>query len=271
MGAYGFLRYSFTLFPVASVDFAPLLLVLSVIGIVYGSIVAARQRDLKRLIAYSSVAHMGFLVLGIFTLTTIGLDGALVIMVSHALTTGALFLLVGMLDERTHTRIMSELSGVWKAAPLLSGLFLVALFAGIGVPGFSGFVGEFLALLGAFVVHRWYAVVATAGVILAAVYMLYAYQQSFTGVPHGVTERVRDLNAREVIVVAPLLVLSLFIGLYPRPLLDRVEPTMKSLISHFEARTDYREPKQSGEEAPVVEREQERRNEENEENAEARP
>jgi NADH-quinone oxidoreductase subunit M len=259
MGAYGFLRYSFTLFPEASVDFAPLLLVLSVIGIVYGSIVAARQTDLKRLIAYSSVAHMGFLVLGIFTLTTIGLDGALVIMVSHALTTGALFLLVGMLDERTHTRKLSELSGVWKAAPMLGGLFMVALLAGIGVPGFSGFVGEFLALLGAFVVHRWYAVVATAGVILAAVYMLYAFQQSFAGIPKGVTERLSDLNAREVIVVAPLLALSLFIGLYPRPLLDRVEPTMRSLIAHFEERTDYREPKQSGDEPPVVERERERR------------
>lgn len=246
MGAYGFLRYSFTLFPNASVDFAPLLLVLSVIGIVYGSIVAARQRDLKRLIAYSSVAHMGFLVLGIFTLTTIGLDGALVIMVSHALTTGALFLLVGMLDERTHTRIMSELSGVWKAAPLLGGLFMIAVFAGIGVPGFSGFVGEFLALLGAFVVHRWYAVVATVGVVLAAVYMLYAFQQSFTGVPKGVTERIRDLDARELVAVVPLLALSLFIGLYPRPLLDRVEPTMRSLIEHFEDRTDYREPSQSG-------------------------
>jgi NADH-quinone oxidoreductase subunit M len=144
---------------------------------------------------------------------------------------------------------MSELSGIWKAAPLLSGLFIVAVFAGIGVPGFSGFVGEFLALLGAFVVHRWYAVVATAGVILAAVYMLYAFQQSFTGVPHGVTERLRDLNARELVAVVPLLALSLFIGLYPRPLLERVEPTMKSLIEHFEARTDYREPTQSGEEA----------------------
>jgi NADH-quinone oxidoreductase subunit M len=249
MGAYGFLRYSFTLFPDASVDLAPLLLVLSVIGILYGAIVAARQRDLKRLIAYSSIAHMGFLVLGIFTLTTIGLDGAVVIMVSHALTTGALFLIVGFLDERTHTRIMSELSGVWKAAPVLGGLFLFATLAGIGVPGLSGFVGEFLALLATFVVHRWYAVLATAGVILAAVYMLYAFQQSFTGVPKGVTERLRDLNLREVCVVAPLLLLSVFIGLYPKPLLERVEPTMRGLIAHFEDRTDYREPNQSRNEA----------------------
>jgi NADH-quinone oxidoreductase subunit M len=249
MGAYGFLRYSFTLFPDASVDLAPLLLVLSVVGILYGAIVAARQRDLKRLIAYSSIAHMGFLVLGIFTLTTVGLDGAVVIMVSHALTTGALFLIVGFLDERTHTRRMSELKGVWKAAPVLGGLFLFATLAGIGVPGLSGFVGEFLALLAAFVVHRWYAVLATAGVILAAVYMLYAFQQSFTGVPHGVTERLRDLGVREVCVVAPLLLLTVFIGLYPKPLLDRVEPTMRGLIAHFEDRTDYREPKETRNEA----------------------
>jgi NADH-quinone oxidoreductase subunit M len=148
---------------------------------------------------------------------------------------------------------------------------MVALLAGIGVPGFSGFVGEFLALLGAFVVHRWYAVVATAGVILAAVYMLYAFQQSFMGVPKGVTERLRDLSAREVIVVAPLLVLSLFIGLYPRPLLDRVEPTMRSLIEHFEERTDYREPKQSGEDAPVVERGRDRRQQREDAEDEAQP
>lgn len=249
MGAYGFLRFSFTLFPNASVDWAPVLLVLSVIGIFYGSIVAARQRDLKRLIAYSSIAHMGFLILGIFTLTTVGLDGALIIMISHALTTGALFLLVGFLDERTHTRIMSELKGIWKAAPLLGGLFVFATFAGIGVPGLSGFVGEFLTLIATFVVHRWYAVVAVFGVVLGAVYMLFAVQQSFTGVPKGVTEKLHDLNLREVFVIAPLLLLSVFIGLYPRPILERVEPTMKSLIAHFEERTDYREPKQTGTEA----------------------
>jgi NADH-quinone oxidoreductase subunit M len=255
MGAYGFLRFSFTLFPQASVDWAWLLLVLSVIGIFYGSIIAARQKDLKRLIAYSSIAHMGFLVLGIFTLTTTGLDGALVIMISHALTTGALFLLVGFLDERTHTRIMSELKGIWKAAPILGGLFLFATFAGIGVPGLSGFVGEFLSLLATFVVHRWYAVLAAFGVVLGAVYMLYAFQQSFTGIPKGVTEKLRDLNAREVVVVAPLLLLSVFIGLYPKPIIDRVEPTMKALIAHFEERTDYREPKQTGDEAERPRRE----------------
>ena len=146
-------------------------------------------------------------------------------------------------------------SGIWKAAPILGGLFLFATFAGIGVPGLSGFVGEFLSLLATFVVHRWYAVVAAFGVILAAVYMLYAFQQSFTGIPKGVTEKLRDLNLREVAVVAPLLALSVFIGLYPKPIIDRVEPTMKSLIAHFEERTDYREPKQTGDEAERPRRE----------------
>ena len=148
MGAYGLLRFSFELFPQASVDLAPLLLVLAVIGIIYGAIVATMQTDLKRVIAYSSVAHMGFVVLGIFSLTMIGLDGAAFTMLSHPLTTGALFLVIGMLYERRHTREIARTGGIWKSAPVLSGLFLAAMFAGIGLPGFSGFVGEFLSLLG---------------------------------------------------------------------------------------------------------------------------
>ena len=158
---------------------------LAVIGIIYGAIVAAMQTDLKRIIAYSSVAHMGFVVLGIFSLSVIGLDGAVFTMVSHPLTTGALFLVIGMLYERRHTREISAYRGVWKVAPMLGGLFLIALFAGIGLPGFSGFIGEFLSLLGAFVCDRPWAIVATSGVILAAVYMLWAFQRAFTGMPSG--------------------------------------------------------------------------------------
>ena len=163
MGAYGILRFAFGLFPDASVEFAPLFITLGVIGIVYGSIVAAMQKDAKRVIAYSSVAHMGFIVLGIFSLTVYGLDGAAFTMVSHPLTTGALFLVVGMLYERRHTRQIDQFGGIWKSAPKLTALFLIALFAGIGLPGFSGFVGEFLSLLGAFLAHRWWAIVATTG------------------------------------------------------------------------------------------------------------
>ena len=185
MGAYGFLRFSFELFPKASVYFSPLIMTLAVIGIIYGSIVAAMQTDIKRVIAFSSVAHMGFILLGIFSLTIFGLDGAAFNMLSHPLTTGSLFLVVGMLYERRHTREISEFGGIWKSAPVLTALFLIATFAGIGLPGFSGFVGEFLALVGAFLAHRWWAIVATTGVILAAVYMLWMFQRVFTGVPRG--------------------------------------------------------------------------------------
>ena len=155
------------------------------IGIVYGAIVATMQPDLKRLVAYSSIAHMGFVVIGVFSLTTQGFQGGLFTMISHGLTTAALFLLIGMLSDRRHTRLISEFGGLWKAVPVLSGIFVVATFASIGLPGFSGFVGEFLALLGTFITHRWYAVVATSGVIFAAVYLLWAVQRSFTGEPQG--------------------------------------------------------------------------------------
>lgn len=242
MGAYGFLRFSFTLFPQASVDLAPLLLALSVIGILYGALVASVQKDLKRLIAYSSVAHMGFIILGIFSLTTIGLDGALFNMLSHPLTTGSLFLLVGMLYERRHTRQISELKGIWNVAPVFTALFLVATLAGIGVPGFSGFIGEFLALLGTFFANRPWAIAAAVGVIFAAVYMLWAFRRVFTEEPDEANRAFPDVGVREIVVVAPLLLLSLFLGVYPRPVLDRVEPTARVVIAHLEERTDYSEP-----------------------------
>jgi len=243
MGAYGLIRFSFELFPQAAVDLAPLLLVLAVIGIIYGAIVATMQRDMKRVIAYSSVAHMGFVVLGIFSLTTIGIDGAAFTMLSHPLTTGALFLIIGMLYERRHTREISAYRGIWKSAPVLGGMFLIALFAGIGLPGFSGFIGEFLSLLGTFIYNQPYAIVATFGVILAAVYSLWVFQRAFTGKPRGENAKMRDATLREVIVVAPLLVLSLFLGIYPKPVLDRIEPTVKAKIARLEKKTDYREPK----------------------------
>jgi NADH-quinone oxidoreductase subunit M len=246
MGAYGLLRFSFELFPQASVDLAPLLLVLAVIGIIYGAIVAAMQTDLKRVIAYSSVAHMGFVVLGIFSLTVIGINGAVFTMLSHPLTTGALFLVVGMLYERRHTREIRDFRGVWKTAPILSGFFLIALFAGIGLPGFSGFIGEFLSLLGTFIFDRPYAIVATFGVILAAVYSLWAFQRAFTGKPQGENAKLKDVSVREIAVVAPLIALSLFLGLYPKAALDRIQPSVKRAVSNLERKSDYREPKPPG-------------------------
>ena len=165
------------------------------IGITYGAIVAAMQPNLKRIIAYSSIAHLGFVVLGTFALTSQGISGGLFTMLSHGLTTGALFLLVGMLYDRRHTRLIADFRGLWKAVPVFGGLFVAATFASIGLPGFSGFVGEFLSLLGAFLTSRWYAVVATTGVILAAVYLLWAVQRAFTGEPDE-RERRRRATSR---------------------------------------------------------------------------
>jgi NADH-quinone oxidoreductase subunit M len=229
MGTYGFLRFAIPMFPQAAVDLAPILLVSAVIGIVYGAIVAAMQPDLKRLIAYSSIAHLGFVVLGTFALTTQGIEGGLFTMLSHGLTTSALFLLVGMLYDRRHTRLISDFGGLWKAVPVLAGLFVAATFASIGLPGFSGFVGEFLALIGTFLTHRWYAVVATTGVIFAAVYLLWAVQRAFMGEPQGDNVGMRDISIRELATVVPLLGLSLFLGFYPKPVLDRLQPAVHDL------------------------------------------
>ena len=167
-------------------------------------------------------------------------------MLSHPLTTGALFLVVGMLYERRHTREISAFRGIWKVTPVLGGFFLVALFAGIGLPGFSGFIGEFLSLLGTFVFDRPYAIIATFGVIFAAVYSLWAFQRAFTGKPQGENTKLRDVNLREVIVVAPLLALSLFLGLYPKAALDRIQPSVKRAVANLERKSDYREPKPPG-------------------------
>jgi len=242
MGTYGFLRFAVPMFPQAAVDLAPLLLVLAVIGITYGAVVAAMQPNLKRIVAYSSVAHLGFVVLGTFAFTRQGLQGGLFTMLSHGLTTGALFLLVGMLYDRRHTYELSEYRGLWKAIPVFGGLFVAAAFASIGLPGFSGFVGEFLALLGAFVTSRWYAVVAATGVILAAVYLLWAVQRAFTGEPDGDNVGMRDISVRELCTVVPLLGLSLFLGFYPKPVLDRVEPAVGALVEHVEAHSDVNIP-----------------------------
>jgi NADH-quinone oxidoreductase subunit M len=246
MGAYGFLRFSFELFPHASVDLAPLMLTLGVIGILYGAIVAAMQKNLKRIIAYSSIAHMGFVVVGIFSLTVFGLDGAVFTMLSHPLTTGALFLAVGMLYERRHTYEISEYGGIWRPAPILTGLFLVAMFAGIGLPGFSGFIGEFLSLLGTFVSRRPWAIAGAVGVILAAVYMLWAFQRTFMGKPSKINLRIPDVSFREVAVIAPLLALSLFLGLYPKLALERIEPSIKRSIVNLELKTNFREKRPPG-------------------------
>jgi NADH-quinone oxidoreductase subunit M len=243
MGTYGFLRFGLYLFPEAAVWAAPVFMVLGVIGIVYGAIVATMQRDLKRLVAYSSVAHLGFIVLGTFALEKQAITGGVVQMVNHGLSTGALFLLVGMLYERRHTRLISELGGLQKAAPLMAAGFTVVMLSSIGLPGLNGFVGEFLILNGTFAAHRWYAVVAATGVILASLYLLWAYQRVFHGPARSPENAsMRDLDLREGLAVLAFLAGIGFLGVYPKPMIERIEPSVEALLAHIEARTDHREP-----------------------------
>ena len=234
LGTYGFLRFGLYLFPEAAHWFAPTMITLGVIGIVYGSIVAAMQRDLKRLVAYSSVAHLGFIVMGTFALNTEGIEGSLLQMVNHGLSTGALFLLVGWIYERRHTREISELGGLQKAAPVFAVVFTVVMLSSIGLPGLNGFVGEFLILLGTFIAHRWWAVAAVGGVVLAAVYLLWAYQRVFHGTPEGDNATMADLKWREGLIMAPLLALIVLLGVYPRPVIERMEPAVDALVDHVE-------------------------------------
>ncbi|MGH9210147.1 MAG: complex I subunit 4 family protein [Acidimicrobiales bacterium] len=242
LGTYGLLRFGLYLFPDAATFFAPTFVTLGVIGIVYGAIVAAMQKDLKRLVAYSSVAHLGFIVLGTFAITTQGLQGGILQNVNHGLSTGALFLLVGMISDRRHTREISALRGLQKVAPIFAAVFTVVMMSSIGLPGLNGFVGEFLVLVGSFVTRRWWAVVATAGVILAALYLLWAYQRVFHGEPDDDNRSFREMTWREGMVMAPLLGLIVFLGVYPKPVLERMEPAVDRLIAHVEDNSDFREP-----------------------------
>jgi NADH-quinone oxidoreductase subunit M len=235
LGTYGFLRYGLFLFPEATVWFAPLFMTLATIGIIYGAVVAAMQRNLKRLVAYSSVAHMGFAVLGVFALTQQSLDGSILVMINHGIITGALFILLGFLYTRRHTYEISELKGLAKVAPWFAGVFTLVMMASIGVPGLSGFVGEFLVLIGTFISHRWWAVVAATGVILAALYLLWAYQRVFHGEPDEANRSFPDLKLTEKLIMVPLIGLIVFLGIYPKPVLERIEPSVRLLIVRVEA------------------------------------
>ncbi|MEI2700605.1 MAG: NADH-quinone oxidoreductase subunit M [Microthrixaceae bacterium] len=238
LGTYGFVRFGLDLFPEASVWAAPVMMTLGVIGIVYGAICAAMQKDLKRLVAYSSIAHLGFIVLGVFSITVQGIEGGVLIMVNHGITTGALFLLVGWIYERRHTRSIAELSGLQKVAPIFAAVFTVVMLASVGLPGLNGFPGEFLALLGAFAGARWWGVVAVTGVILAALYLLWAYQRVFHGPVTEGNERFREMRLTEALVIAPLLFLIVFLGVYPAPMLERIEPSVERLVAHVDEQVE---------------------------------
>ena len=234
LGTYGIVRFDLQLFPVAVVKLAPLLLTLGVIGIIYGGIVAAVQKDLKRLVAYSSLAHIGFIVVGAFALTSEAVTGAVLQMVNHGLVTAALFLLIAMIYRRRGTFEVPKLRGLQHTAPVLAGVFTLVMLASIGVPGLNGFVGEFLILAGTFLTHRWWAVVATTGVVIAAVYLLWAYQQVFHGKKQADAPRFTEMTWREGLVMAPLVILIVALGVYPKPVLDRITPSVQSLVTHVQ-------------------------------------
>jgi len=243
LGTYGLLRFNLALFPEASVDAVPIMATVAVVGIIYGAIVAIVQPDLKKLVAYSSVSHLGFIVLGTFALTSGGLQGAVIQNVNHGLTTGALFLLVGMLYDRRHTKAIADFGGLQKVMPVYAGFFLFMTFASIGLPGLNGFVGEFLVLVGSYATLPVFAIIASFGVVLAAIYLLWAYERVFTGVPDREENlALNDLSTREIGLLAPLAILVLVVGLFPSILLDKIGPSTEAVLDHIESTTDYTTP-----------------------------
>jgi len=233
LGTYGILRFDITLFPHALETAAPWLLGLAVVTILYGALVACGTGELKRLLAYSSLAQMGFIVLGTASLNTTGVTGAVLAMFNHGIIIAALFLLVGFLSARTGTTQVAAMRGLQGAAPVLAAVFTVAMLASIGLPGLNGFVGEFLVLLGFFGAHGWWAAIPTVGVVVSAIYLLWAYQQVFQGPAIGRTTAIADLDLRERAVLAPLVAIMVVLGVYPKLVVDRIQPSVVHLLSHL--------------------------------------
>jgi NADH-quinone oxidoreductase subunit M len=236
MGTYGYIRFAMPLFPQALPDFMPLLATLATIGIIYGALVAMMQDDVKKLVAYSSVSHLGFVMLGVFALNLQGMAGGMIQMINHGISTGALFLIVGFIYERRHTRLISEFGGLAGKMPIFATIFLIITFSSIGLPGTNGFVGEFLALMGAFESElRWYAVVATSGVIFAAVYMLWMFQRVMFGkLTNPANENLKDLSVREIVIMLPLLLFVFWIGVYPNTFFEKMNPAIEQLLNQVQ-------------------------------------
>jgi len=236
MGGYGFLRFSLPMFPNASADFAPFIFSLSIIAIIYTSLVALVQDDMKKLIAYSSVAHMGFVTIGIFAASQQGVDGAIFQMLSHGLVSSALFLCVGVIYDRMHTREIAAYGGLADRMPKYAAAFMVFTMANVGLPGTSGFIGEFLTLLAAFKANTWVAILATTGIILSAAYALYLYRRIIFGALQKTNLRgILDLSPREIAIMAPLVLLTIFYGFYPAPVLDVTAASVKNLVQNYQA------------------------------------
>ena len=232
MGTYGFVRFAIPLFPAASAQAAPWIVALSIVGIIYGALVSMVQPDLKKLVAYSSVSHLGFCMLGLYAMNSAGFAGSMLTMLNHGVSTGALFLLVGVIYERRHTRMIADFGGLWKPLPVYASVFLVVMLSSIGLPGTNGFVGEFLVLLGAFRAQPLWAALAATGVILSACYMLWMFQRVMFGpVTHPENEKLPDLSLRERLVFAPLLTLIVWMGVMPQPFLDRMQPALDRTLA----------------------------------------
>jgi NADH-quinone oxidoreductase subunit M len=236
LGTYGFLRFAMPLFPDAAMAAAPIIVALAVIGIIYGALVAMMQSDIKKLVAYSSVSHLGFVMLGLFALNIQGIQGGIYQMLNHGLSTGALFLLVGMIYDRRHTRLISEFGGLWKQLPIFSAMLMAITLSSIGLPGLNGFIGEFLILLGSFSARPLWTAAATTGVILGAIYMLWMYRRvSFGPLVNAANEKLSDLNFREVGLLVPILFLVVLMGIYPTPFLQRMAPSVELTLKRIQS------------------------------------
>ena len=250
MGTYGFIRLSLPLFPLASMYFVPFMAVLAIIGIIYGALVCLAQKDVKRLIAYSSVSHLGFVMLGMFALNPQGITGSVLQMINHGISTGALFLIVGIIYERRHTRMIADFGGLSNRMPIFAAIFAITMFSSIGLPGLNGFVGEFLILVGAFQYNKIYAAIAVIGIILGAAYMLWLYQRMMFGtLDNPENKNLPDMNRREIAYMIPLIIFMFWIGLYPKPFIKIIEPAVINIVKKVNPGWDQKNKTMTIEEA----------------------
>jgi NADH-quinone oxidoreductase subunit M len=255
MGTYGFIRFCLPLFPAASHYFMPLMTGLAIVGIVYGALVALAQKDIKRLVAYSSVSHLGFVMLGMFALNSQGITGSILQMINHGISTGALFLIVGMVYERRHTRLIQDFGGLSYRMPIFAAVFAITMFSSIGLPGLNGFVGEFLILVGAFQNNKIYAGIAMLGIILGAAYMLWLFQRMMFGaLDKPENQTILDMNRREIAYMVPLIIFMFWIGLYPKPFIRILEPAVAGIVQRISPGSIQNQAELARKAAPVLEK-----------------